>query len=63
MEVELFDDAENLLIRTILLEGDVILLLGGAHGFRMLEDAVLLEIKQGPYTGLREKEYIRDHDR
>ena len=60
VEVELFDDAENLLLRTVLAEGDVILLLGGAHGFRMLEDAVLLEIKQGPYTGLREKEPIHD---
>ncbi|MBL7161903.1 MAG: hypothetical protein ISS57_04795 [Anaerolineales bacterium] len=60
VEVELFDDAENLLVRTVLVEGDVILLLGGAHGFRMLEDAVLFEIKQGPYTGLREKEHIHD---
>ena len=60
VEVELFDDAENLLVTTVLSEGDAILLLGGAHGFRMLEDAVLFEIKQGPYTGLREKEHIHD---
>jgi len=36
--------------------GDVMLMVGGGHGFRMLEDTVFLEIKQGPYTGLDEKE-------
>jgi hypothetical protein len=28
----------------------------GGHGFRVLEDTVLLEIKQGPYPGGAEKE-------
>ena len=32
------------------------LMVGGGHGFRMLEDTVFLEVKQGPYTGLDEKE-------
>ena len=36
--------------------GDVIVLFGGGHGFRMLEDTTFLEVKQGPYTGLDEKE-------
>lgn len=36
--------------------GDVMLMVGGGHGFRMLEDTVLLEVKQGPYTGVDEKE-------
>ena len=39
-----------------LCEGDIILLVAGGHGIRWLEDTVLLEIKQGPYTGLVEKE-------
>ena len=36
-------------------EGDLMLMVGGGHGFRMLEDTVLLEVKQGPYTGIDEK--------
>ena len=32
------------------------LMVGGGHGFQMLEDTVLIEVKQGPYTGLDEKE-------
>ena len=62
VEVELFDDQGLLLVRTVLEVGDVILLLGGGHGFQMLEDAVLFEIKQGPYTGLWEKEHIHDRE-
>lgn len=37
---------------------DIILLVSGGHGLRFLEDTMLLEIKQGPYTGLTEKEPI-----
>ncbi len=35
---------------TILFGGDVILLAGGGHGFEMLEQSEIIEIKQGPYS-------------
>ncbi|MBS0206856.1 MAG: hypothetical protein JSS49_28615 [Planctomycetes bacterium] len=38
---------------------DILLLVSGGHGLRFLEDTTLLEIKQGPYTGLAEKEPLR----
>lgn len=44
----------------ILHQGDVILLLEGGHGFEMLEDTVLMEIKQGPYLGEMDKERFTD---
>ena len=44
-------------IKTVTLgAGDVIMLVAGGHCFRFTEDTVLFEIKQGPYTGLKEKE-------
>jgi hypothetical protein len=50
-------DAQRRHVATVTLDrGDIIVLLAGGHGFRMLEDTVLFEIKQGPYTGLDEKE-------
>jgi len=55
VEVSLYDDGQVLVARRILDVGDVLVLLGGGHGFNMLEDTVLLEVKQGPYTGLVEK--------
>lgn len=35
--------------------GDIILLASGGHGFEMLEDAEMIEIKQGPYAGDMDK--------
>jgi hypothetical protein len=54
--VDLFDDYRNPVGSRELCEGDVLLLLSGGHGFRMLEDTVLLEVKQGPYPGKDEKD-------
>jgi len=56
MEVSLYDDDRRLVAQRVLSEGDLLVLVSGGHGFRMLEDTVLLEVKQGPYTGLDEKE-------
>jgi len=32
--------------------GDTILLLAGGHGFDILEDSKIIEVKQGPYAGV-----------
>ena len=54
--IDIYNDARELVATRELQTGDVMLMVGGGHGFRMLEDTVFLEIKQGPYTGLDEKE-------
>jgi hypothetical protein len=54
--VDLYDEERRLVDARELTQGDVILLIAGGHGFRMLEDTVFLEVKQGPYTGIGEKE-------
>ncbi len=54
--IDVYDDDRRLVATRELAPGDIMLMVGGGHGFRMLEDTVLLEIKQGPYTGLDEKE-------
>jgi hypothetical protein len=38
--------------------GDVIILMGGAHGFRFINDTTLLEVKQGPYLEKSDKEFL-----
>jgi hypothetical protein len=55
-EVDFYNDARELVATRELSEGDVMLMVGGGHGFRMVDDTVLLEVKQGPYTGVEEKE-------
>ena len=54
-EVDVYNDQEKLIATRELGEGDVLVMVSGSHGFRMLQDTVLLEIKQGPYSGLQEK--------
>jgi len=54
--LDIFNDARELVATRELGPGDLMLMVGGGHGFRMLEDTVLLEIKQGPYSGVEEKE-------
>ena len=57
-EMDVFD-ADDAPVTTVTLEtGDVALLLAGGHGFRMLADTVLLEVKQGPYGGPGEKRHF-----
>lgn len=54
--VDIYNDDRDLVATHELASGDVMLMVGGGHGFRILEDTVFLEIKQGPYTGVEEKE-------
>lgn len=55
VRVDFFDDGHSYLESRILLQGDVILLASGGHGFEMLENAEIIEVKQGPYAGEEDK--------
>ena len=55
-EIDIYNDERQIVATRELGPGDIMLMVAGGHGFRMLEDTVLLEIKQGPYTGVDEKE-------
>jgi len=53
VEVDFYDDGEK--IRTTILNmGDTILLISGGHGFDILEDSKIIEVKQGPYEGVEQ---------
>jgi hypothetical protein len=54
-EMDVYDDLWRLVATRELCVGDIVILLGGGHGFRMIEDTVLLEVKEGPYGGVDEK--------
>lgn len=55
LRVDFYDDAQNFLESRELAGGDVILLVKGGHGFEVLEDLVMFEVKQGPYAGDADK--------
>jgi hypothetical protein len=50
IRADFYDQEQNYLDSRIICAGDVILLAAGGHGFEILEDAEIIEIKQGPYS-------------
>ncbi len=54
-ELDIYDTRCEHVATRALGPGDVVMLCAGGHGLRMTEDTVLLEVKQGPYTGVAEK--------
>ena len=55
LRVDFYDDDKNYLESRILEAGDTILLATGGHGFEVLEELEMIEVKQGPYAGDRDK--------
>lgn len=59
-----FYDEDAQYIKSIILEsGDVILLAFGGHGFEMLEETEIIEVKQGPYAGEMDKKKFEPVDK
>lgn len=55
LRVDFYDEYEDYLESRNLYAGDSILLVSGGHGFRVLEEVEMIEVKQGPYTGEHDK--------
>lgn len=55
LRVDFYSEDQNYLKSTILNPLDVILLARGGHGFEVLEDLQMIEVKQGPYAGDKDK--------
>ena len=55
IRVDFYSDKQDYLESRTLEQGDVILLMTGGHGFEILEEIEMIEVKQGPYAG--------DHDK
>jgi hypothetical protein len=55
VRVDFYNDNQEYFKSSILSAGDVILLSNGGHGFRILEESEIIEVKQGPYCGEKDK--------
>ncbi|MDH5691814.1 MAG: hypothetical protein OEZ47_01780 [Gammaproteobacteria bacterium] len=55
VRVDFYSSNRAYLQSSVLKVGDVILLAHGGHGFEMLEDCEMIEVKQGPYAGEADK--------
>lgn len=55
LRIDFYDEYEDYLESKELHAGDIILLVSGGHGFTVLDEVEMIEVKQGPYAG--------DHDK
>jgi mannose-6-phosphate isomerase-like protein (cupin superfamily) len=55
LRVDFYTEQQTYLESRILEAGDAILLVEGGHGFEVIEEVEMIEVKQGPYVG--------DHDK
>ena len=55
LRIDFYTEKQKYIKSRILQAGDVILLSEGGHGFEVLEELEMFEIKQGPYAGDMDK--------
>jgi mannose-6-phosphate isomerase-like protein (cupin superfamily) len=55
LRVDFYNNQQEYLESRILETGDVILLVTGGHGFEVIEEIEMIEVKQGPYLGDQDK--------
>lgn len=55
VRVDFYSIEQEYITSRILNQGDVILLADGGHGFKMIEQSEIIEVKQGPYCGELDK--------
>jgi mannose-6-phosphate isomerase-like protein (cupin superfamily) len=55
LRVDFYDNDQRYIESRVLQGGDVILLATGGHGFEVLEEVEMIEVKQGPYAGDADK--------
>lgn len=51
LRVNLYTREKTFITARELTTGDVVFLCSGGHGFELLEDTEMIEVKQGPYSG------------
>ena len=55
LEVTLYNDQQKPLYVFNITDGDILTLLSGGHGFKVLDEVEMVEIKQGPFLGPQDK--------
>jgi len=56
LQAVFYDKNKSKLCEKILTPGDIVILIDGGHGFEVIEDCKIVEVKQGPYIS-------KEHDK
>ena len=55
LRVDFYDNKKKYLFSKKIKAKDIIMLVHGGHGFKVLKNIEMLEIKQGPYSLIKDK--------
>ena len=55
LRVDFYAQFRKYLFSKVLKSKDIIMLISGGHGFKVLKDVEMIEIKQGPYSLIKDK--------
>ena len=62
LRVDFYDTKEKYLFSKKLFSNDLIMLSNGGHGFKVLKDVKMIEVKQGPYSLSMDKVKFKNID-
>ena len=60
LRVDFYNDKEKYLFSKKLYANDLIMLSNGGHGFKVLKDVEMFEVKQGPYNQSKDKKKFNE---
>lgn len=58
MRVDFYSISNNYIESTMVYQNDVLILIQGGHGFKVIKDVTMIEVKQGPYLGELDKTHF-----
>ena len=55
LRVDFYDNNKKYLFSKKIYANDIVMLVNGGHGFKVIKDVEMLEVKQGPYNLSKDK--------
>ena len=55
LKIDFYNEKRKYLLSKILNEKDIVMLVDGGHGFKVMKDVEMIEVKQGPYNLIKDK--------
>ena len=55
LRVDFYDNSKKYIFSKKVYANDIIMLVNGGHGFKVIKDIEIIEVKQGPYCGEDDK--------
>jgi mannose-6-phosphate isomerase-like protein (cupin superfamily) len=62
IRVDFYTKKEKYLFSKIISKNDIVILIDGGHGFKILKPTEIIEVKQGPYSKNKDKKIFKPID-